>query len=71
MTPTTIETTPEKLELAIHILYVNATENQKRAAAILRQHYEAHVGAAVADLMMSDEDALFETLKPLVARYIP
>lgn len=69
-TPINIETTPEKLELAIHILFVNATENQKRAAALLRQHYAAHVGANVADLMLSDEDALFETLKPLVARYM-
>ncbi|NTV71547.1 MAG: hypothetical protein HGA71_15550 [Azonexaceae bacterium] len=71
MNPINIETTPEKLELAIHILYVNATANQKRAAALLRQHYAANVGTNAADLMLADEDALFESLKPLLARYMP
>lgn len=70
-TPINIETTPEKLELAVHVNFVRATQAQKQAADLLRQHYAANVGASVADLMMSDEDALFETLKPLVAGYLP
>lgn len=56
------ETTTENPEMALCIAFVNATERQQQASALLRQHVENIYGAELAAFMFEDENELCKTL---------
>lgn len=56
------ETTTENPETALCIAFVNATERQQQASALLRQHVENIYGAELAAFMFEDENELCKTL---------
>jgi hypothetical protein len=58
-----IETTAEKLEIALSWMFLDTEAAKDRARDLFRQHVENTHGKFIADFLFKDEGALLEALR--------